>query len=299
MDNKQFGGITGKQYMNAGLTALTGVLANIANGKLTQSAGNIISNANKNSNMGATMPTHTAVRRASGGIVGSHGAYAAGGMVEGCYAGGGSLVGPSQPVPQDPQQGQQGPVNSQPDAQNPASQMITANAIKALLGQDPNPQQSISEFRQHFGDQALQTLTQKVKESQQGSQGQAPQGGGIQQGQQPQQMQPQAPQGQQGGIAPGMASGGQMQGSRDQDGMLDHGAAGGMDDSISSNNGQVRVANNEFIIPSDVVSSVGDGSSKAGAARITAGIANLRKAKYGRSKQPPKMNNGANMVLGQ
>ncbi len=291
MENKQFGGITGRQYVNAGLTALTGVLANIANGKLTKSAGNITSNAQHNSNMGAAMPTHTSVRRASGGIIG----YAQGGMVENCYAGGGSMVGPSDPVPAQPGQGQQNPIASQPDENNPASQMITANAIKAMLGQSQNPQADIQAFVQHFGSHALQALVQKVKESQQGGQGQAPQGVGIQQVQPQPQMQQGSPQVQGQGISAGMASGG-LTGSRDSNGMLS-GDGDGMSDGITANQGSVKVADGEFVLDGSTVSQIGNGSSQAGAKKITEAVKALRQKKFGSAKQPLMVKDEHNPVL--
>jgi len=289
MDNPQFGGITGKQYVNAGLTALTGILSNIANGKLTQSAGNIISNANRNSNMGAVMPTHTTVRRASGGIIPSYccgGEYASGGMTGDMYQDG------SQTNQQSTQQ------STQPDANNPQSQMITANCIKALLGQSQNPQQDVAQFVQHFGPDALQALVQQVKQSQ-GGQGQSGIAGAAPNGPSGAAMQP-APSNGQGmasqGISSGMASGG-MTGSRDGNGLLS-GDGGGMDDQILSNDSQVRVADSEFVIPADSVAMLGDGSVKEGARKLTEGISRLRKAKYGRDKQPPRLGPNKNPILG-
>ncbi len=288
---RQSSGPTGKQWMNAGITALTGILSNIANGQLTKSAGNIISKAQANPNMGAHFSAPS-IRRAEGGIIPS---YATGGMSTGdCYDQGGMPQGGQNQQQGTPQGGQ-----NVPSANNPASQMITAQAIKALLGQSQNPQSDIQQFVQHFGPQALQALVAQVKQSQgaQNAQGQAPQGQGISQGQNAPAMQPGASNGQQmaSGIAPGMASGG-MTGSRDQDGMLS-GPGDGMSDDIHANGSQVRVADGEFVLDGSTVSQIGNGSSKAGAQKITQAVKALRQKKFGSTKQPPKVKDYANPML--
>jgi hypothetical protein len=50
--------------------------------------------------------------------------------------------------------------------------------------------------------------------------------------------------------------------------------------------------------PADAVSQLGNGSTKAGAKKLTSGIANLRQQKYGHSKQPKKLSPGQNPILG-
>jgi hypothetical protein len=72
-----------------------------------------------------------------------------------------------------------------------------------------------------------------------------------------------------------------------------------MSDSIHANGGGVRLAGSEYIVPADVVSSIGNGSSQAGANALDAGIAGLRKRKYGRSSQPPRVAHKDNPVLKQ
>lgn len=70
----------------------------------------------------------------------------------------------------------------------------------------------------------------------------------------------------------------------------------GMSDSIPAavhhNGGKepVRLANNEYIVPADVVSHLGNGSSAAGAKVLDKMSSNVRKARTGKTKQAPKIN---------
>lgn len=51
-----------------------------------------------------------------------------------------------------------------------------------------------------------------------------------------------------------------------------------------------RLARDEFVIPADVVSMLGDGSSDAGAERLYAMMDRIRKAAHGKSQQQKKVN---------
>ena len=53
----------------------------------------------------------------------------------------------------------------------------------------------------------------------------------------------------------------------------------------------------EYVIPADVVSMLGNGSSSAGANELDAFIGNFRMDKYGRPEQPPEMRGGLNSLL--
>jgi len=67
------------------------------------------------------------------------------------------------------------------------------------------------------------------------------------------------------------------------------GEGDGMSDDIPFNiEGQqpALLARDEYVIPADVVSMIGNGSSDAGSEQIDAAIANIRQAKYGRAQQP-------------
>jgi hypothetical protein len=145
------------------------------------------------------------------------------------------------------------------------------------MGQSQNPKVALEAFVKAFGPQALQALQQKVQEMSQ------QQGGG--QPQSPDSGIGAAPQSQ--ATPPGMAAGGMLSGPGD-----------GQSDSIMpTNNANVRVADGEYVLPADVVSSIGNGSSKAGANKLDGAMAQLRQHKYGRMKQPPRMPDTHNPIL--
>jgi hypothetical protein len=71
------------------------------------------------------------------------------------------------------------------------------------------------------------------------------------------------------------------------------GAGDGMSDSIKARIGGVqeaRLADGEFVVPADVVSHLGNGSSKAGAKKLYAMMDKIRKARTGRTRQAPEVN---------
>jgi hypothetical protein len=71
------------------------------------------------------------------------------------------------------------------------------------------------------------------------------------------------------------------------------GGGDGMSDSIKANiNGtqEARLADGEFVIPADVVSHLGNGSSKAGAKQLYSMMDKVRKARTGNSKQGKQIN---------
>lgn len=74
------------------------------------------------------------------------------------------------------------------------------------------------------------------------------------------------------------------------------GAGDGMSDSVPAviANGKrsepIRVANEEYIVPADVVAHLGNGSSAAGAKHLDKAMAKIRKARTGNSKQGKKIN---------
>jgi hypothetical protein len=70
------------------------------------------------------------------------------------------------------------------------------------------------------------------------------------------------------------------------------GKGDGMSDSIPAtiNNTQpARLADGEFVIPADVVSHLGNGSSKAGAAKLHSMMNRIRKARTGKKRQAPEV----------
>jgi hypothetical protein len=73
------------------------------------------------------------------------------------------------------------------------------------------------------------------------------------------------------------------------------GPGGGMDDMVQGTIGTtdpVAVSPGEYIVPADVVSGLGDGSSDAGAAKLDELSGNVRMAKTGGRVQPPPLDKG-------
>ena len=127
---------------------------------------------------------------------------------------------------------------------------LISSAIDVLQGEiiEPNQQRVIlAQFVQEFGQDALQDLIQKV------------QSGEI----------PQVPS--------------------EGDGMV-KGAGDGMDDMIPANlegDQDVLLSDGEFVIPADVVSGIGNGSSDAGANKLEDMMDRVRELRTGGKTQPP------------
>jgi len=96
-----------------------------------------------------------------------------------------------------------------------------------------------------------------------------------------------------GGMVPRYAQGGL--GSLQQyavGGKLVNGRGDGMSDDIKANIGghqEARLADGEFVIPADVVSHLGNGSTDAGAKQLYAMMDRIRKARTGRERQAPEV----------
>ena len=78
-------------------------------------------------------------------------------------------------------------------------------------------------------------------------------------------------------------------------GKLLRGAGDGMSDDIPAvirGKGVQRaaLADGEFVIPADVVSHLGNGSTEAGAKKLYKMMAQIRRARTGKSKQAPRVN---------
>jgi len=70
------------------------------------------------------------------------------------------------------------------------------------------------------------------------------------------------------------------------------GAGDGMSDNVpASIEGvqEARLANDEFVIPADVVADIGNGSSSAGAKKLYAMMDRIREARHGTTEQPPEI----------
>jgi hypothetical protein len=70
------------------------------------------------------------------------------------------------------------------------------------------------------------------------------------------------------------------------------GGGDGMSDSIKANidgKQEARLADGEFVVPADVVSHLGNGSSKAGAKKLYSMMDRIRKARTGQKRQAPEV----------
>lgn len=73
------------------------------------------------------------------------------------------------------------------------------------------------------------------------------------------------------------------------------GPGAGLDDMVSAQlgNQKVLLSNDEFVVPADVVSGLGDGSSEAGARKLQAMMGRVRAEKTGSTKQPGRISEKA------
>lgn len=70
------------------------------------------------------------------------------------------------------------------------------------------------------------------------------------------------------------------------------GPGGGMDDMVPAKIDGVQdalLSSGEYVIPADVVSSMGDGSTDEGVNKLNDLVSSIRRHKYGRDRQPPKL----------
>lgn len=59
--------------------------------------------------------------------------------------------------------------------------------------------------------------------------------------------------------------------------------------SVGADKTAAAVSQDEYIIPADVLSQAGDGSSDAGAAKFDKLLDNIRQEKYGKKEQPKQL----------
>jgi len=88
------------------------------------------------------------------------------------------------------------------------------------------------------------------------------------------------------------AAGGHLGGYSDGGRML-KGPGDGMSDSIPATIGAkqpARLANEEFVVPADVVSHLGNGSSEAGAKQLYKMMDRIRQKRTGKKRQAPQVN---------
>lgn len=89
-----------------------------------------------------------------------------------------------------------------------------------------------------------------------------------------------------------LMGGGQL-GSYSDGGRLLKGPGDGMSDNIPAKIGKrqpARLADGEFVVPADVVSGIGNGSTDAGAKRLYAMMDKVRQARTGNKKQGREIN---------
>ena len=125
---------------------------------------------------------------------------------------------------------------------------IIAGAVRAIAGMSATPQDDLAMFVSKFGEDALEDLVGRVRSGQFG--------------------------------ANLMADGEGLQ----------RGAGDGMDDMIPANiegEQDVLLSNDEFVLPADVVSGIGNGSSDAGAKALYDMMDRVRTARTGMTEQPP------------
>ena len=125
---------------------------------------------------------------------------------------------------------------------------IIADAVRAITGESETPQEDLAMFVSKFGESALEDLVDRVRSGQFGAN--------------------------------------RMRGGEG----LQRGAGDGMDDMIPANiDGEqdVLLSNDEFVVPADVVSGIGNGSSDAGAKALYDMMDRVRTARTGMAEQPP------------
>lgn len=147
-----------------------------------------------------------------------------------------------------------GPVQA-PDPEE--DKAIMYEAVLAIRRQHPKPEAAIKRFLKRFGPEAFEALVEKVQGNQTA---------------QPPAMPQEAPQG-----APSA-----VQGPGD-----------GMSDSIPAQiEGQepAQLSDGEFVVPADVVSDLGNGSTNAGVAQLQEMLNRVRLSKRGSKQQPQAMN---------
>mgnify|MGYP003149736785 CR=1 FL=1 len=133
--------------------------------------------------------------------------------------------------------------------------IIIDEAISAIRGEHPNPEVAIQAFVQEYGENALDVLVTQVQQEEM-----------LEQMGRNQDM---------------LVEG---------DGMIE-GMGKGRDDMVQATlegEQDVLLSDGEFVLPADVVSGIGDGSSKAGEAELMALIDRVRTRRTG-TKEPPNM----------
>lgn len=137
------------------------------------------------------------------------------------------------------------------------AQQIIRDAMDAIRGEGEDPEGALNTYLAYYGKDALQDLYKRM-----------------------------SGEGEQEDNAEGEEENGPPEG-------MIKGPGNGMDDMATArmaHGGQkVLLSNDEFIIPADVVSGLGDGSSEAGARKLYAMMDRVRQDRTGTTKQPGKI----------
>ena len=83
------------------------------------------------------------------------------------------------------------------------------------------------------------------------------------------------------------------------EGLIEGTGNGGMDDDLRGmigNKEEIAVSQDEFIVPADVVSMLGDGSSDAGSKQLYDMMDRVRQEKTGTTEQAPKLANAGGLL---
>jgi hypothetical protein len=177
------------------------------------------------------------------------------------------------------------------------------NAMAALEGQSPNPEQDLAAFIDAFGPRALADLQQLVEskhsEEQGGDQGDEddqsqgqPQGDPGDEGSSQPQGEPGDDEDQDQEAATALQGGQAAQGAG---GGLLHGRGTGQSDEIEATTPHghpVLLSDGEYVIDAPTVAALGDGSTKAGARRLDDLRKQIRSKSYGHDKQAKPMSRG-------
>lgn len=126
---------------------------------------------------------------------------------------------------------------------------VVNEAVKAIKGESPNPEIALATFLTAYGEDALRDLVDKVQ------------------------------------------SGDMDETAARSEGQL-RGPGDGMDDLIPATiegEQDVLLSDGEFIVPADVVSGLGNGSSDAGARALEEMMSRVRTSRNGSSEQPPQV----------
>jgi hypothetical protein len=126
---------------------------------------------------------------------------------------------------------------------------VVNEAVKAIKGESPNPEIALATFLTAYGEDALRDLVDKVESGEMDE--------------------------------TAAMSEGQLRGPGD-----------GMDDLIPATiegEQDVLLSDGEFIVPADVVSGLGNGSSDAGARALEEMMSRVRTSRNGSSEQPPQV----------